>query len=309
MLNPAPKMEYVRGTQSLVEIQAQCWRRPGLIARELAWRWLFGIPALLLLSACVERLLVILSAAHTGIDEFSLQQPWMAAQITRASYHAILPTALDLARRVVPLLMVGWAIASGIGRAFVLRSLTPESRWRPVSLMLLQLLRIVALGLTVYVWFAMVRWAAARDIFRVAAGTEPSMVAFAAWLICLSIGSFIVWALWSWVLSIAAVLIVVEDRSLPSALAASLRQGPLTMKLVEVNLVLGIVKLALVVLAMVFSAIPLPFEAQMSGRALYIWWAAVGVWYLAVSDFFQVARLAAFVEFWQRSRGLRNNSG
>ena len=28
----------VRGTQSLLQIQAQCWRRPGLIARELAWR-------------------------------------------------------------------------------------------------------------------------------------------------------------------------------------------------------------------------------------------------------------------------------
>jgi hypothetical protein len=154
----------------------------------------------------------------------------------------------------------------------------------------------------------MVRWAAARDLFHLSTGAEPSMVAFAAWLICLSIGSFIVWALWSWVLSIASVLIVVENRRLPSALAASVRQGPLTMKLVEVNLVLGIVKLALIVLAMVFSAIPLPFEAQMSGRALYIWWAAVGVWYLAASDFFQVARLAAFVQFWQRSRRLRNNS-
>ena len=126
------------------------------------------------------------------------------------------------------------------------------------------------------------------------------MVAFAAWLICLSIGSFIVWALWSWVLSIAGVLIVVEGASLPSALAASVRQGPLTMKLVEINLVLGIVKLALIVLAMVFSAIPLPFETQMAGNALHIWWAAVGVWYLAASDFFQIARLAAFVEFWRR---------
>jgi hypothetical protein len=178
-----------------------------------------------------------------------------------------------------------------------------------VPLALLQLLRIVALALTVYVWFATVRWAAARDIFRVPAGTEPSMVAFAAWLICLSIGSFIVWALWSWVLSMASVLMVAGDQSLPSALTASVRQGPLTMKLVEINLVLGIVKLALIVLAMVFSAIPLPFEAQMSGKGLYIWWAAVGVWYLAASDFFQVARLAAFVEFWQRGRGLRNNSG
>jgi hypothetical protein len=302
-------MESVRGTQSLLQIQAQCWRRPGLIAGELAWRWLFGIPALLLLSVLSRRLLAILLAAHTGIDDFSLQQPVIAARIVRASYEAILPAALECARWAAPLLMIGWAIASGMGRAFVLRALAPGSRLRPMSLSLLQLLRIVALVLTVYVWFAMVRWAAGRDITHLPLGAVPSVVAFSAWLICLSIGSFIVWALWSWVLSIAGVLIVVENRSLPSALIASVRQGPLTIKLVEVNLVLGIVKLALVVLALVFSAIPLPFETQMTGNALYLWWAAVGIWYLAASDFFQVARLAAFIGFWKRGQELRNHSG
>jgi hypothetical protein len=291
--------EYVRGTQSLVQIQAQCWRRPRLIAIELAWRWVFGIPALLLLSVFARRLLATLFAAHTGLNDFSLEQPVMAAGIVRASYAAILP-ALEPARWVAPLLMVGWAVASGIGRAFVLRSLAPGSRLRPGTLSLLQLLRIVALALTVFAWFAMVRWAGRRDITHLPHGAQPSVVAFAAWLICLSIGSFIVWALWSWVLSIAGVLIVVEGRSLPSALAASVRQGPLTMKLVEINLVLGIVKMALIVLAMVFCAIPLPFETQMAGNALHVWWAAVGVWYLAASDFFQIARLAAFVEFWRR---------
>jgi hypothetical protein len=301
---PAAEVEYVRGTQSLVQIQAQCWRRPGLIARELAWRWIFGIPALLLLSACVRRLLANLFAAHTGLDEFSLQQPVMAAHIMRASYDAMLPAALGLVRWVAPLLIVGWAVASGVGRTFILRTLVPGSRFRPVPLSLLQLLRIVALALTIFVWFAMVRWAATRDVTHLPPGAEPSVVAFAAWVICLSIGSFIVWALWSWVLSIASVLVAAENRSLPSALAASVRLGSLTMKLVEVNLVLGIVKLALIVLAMVFSAIPLPFEAQMSGKALYIWWAAVGVWYLAASDFFQVTRLAAFVRFSQRGQKL-----
>jgi hypothetical protein len=293
--------KHVRGTQSLVQIQAQCWRRPGLIARELAWRWIFGIPALLLLSVCARRLLAIVFAAHTGVEDFSLQQPVMAAQIVRASSRAILPAGLELACWVAPLLMAGWAVASGVGRAFVLRALAPGSRLRVAPLCLLQLLRICALALSWWAWSAMLRWAAARTITHLPPGVEPSMVAFAAWLICLSLGSFIVWALWSWVLSLASVLIVVDNCSLLSALADSVRQGPLTMQLMEVNLVLGIVKLALIVLAMVFSAIPLPFEAQMSGTALYIWWAIVGIWYLAASDFFQVARLAAFVEFWRRS--------
>lgn len=294
----------MRGTQSLVQIQAQCWRRPRLIARELAWRWGYGIPALALLILCGQRLLAILFAANTGIEDFSLQRPLMAAQILRASYDAVAPAALALARSVAPLLMVGWAVASGLGRFFVLRALAPDSRPRPLPLMLLQLLRIVALALTGWAWFAMVRWAAGRDVFHVPAGVEPNLVGFAAWLIWLSIGSFVVWALWSWILSIAAILIAVEGRGLIAALAASVRQGPLTMKLIEVNLVLGIVKLALMVLAMVFSAVPLPFEAQMSGNALYVWWAVVGVLYLAASDIFQVARLAAFVDFWQRRKSL-----
>jgi hypothetical protein len=302
-------MDHVRGTQSLLQIQAQCWRRPGLIARELAWRWLFGIPALLLLCVCGRRLLAILFAAHTGIDDFSLQHPEVAAQIVRGSYEAIEPAAFKLARWVVPLLTVGWAIASGLGRAFVLQALAPGRRWRPVSLVVLQLLRVSALILSWWMWFVAVRCAAARNVTHLPAGGEPNIVAFAAWLICVSLGSFIVWALWSWLLSITGVLIVTEGCSLPAALAASVRLGPLTTQLIEINLVLGIAKLAIIVLAMVFSAIPLPFEAQMSGTGLYIWWVAVGVWYLAASDFFQVARLAAFVEFWQRRQSLRNNSG
>lgn len=298
-------MEPVRGTQSLVQIQAQCWRRPGLIARELAWRWIFGIPALLLLFFCARRLLTVLFAAHTGIDDFSLQQPVLAAEIVGASYRTILPTSLGLARWAAPLLMAGWAVASGIGRASLLRALVPHGRFRAASLCVLQLLRVCALVLSWCVWFALVRWAAARNVTQIPKGTEPNMVALAAWLICLSLASFIVWALWSWVLSIASVLVVADDRSVVSALRGSVRLGRLTTQLVEVNLVLGIVKLALIVLAMVFSAIPLPFEAQMNGTALYIWWAAVGVWYLAAADFFQVARLAAFVEFWQRGKSIR----
>jgi hypothetical protein len=37
----------------------------------------------------------------------------------------------------------------------------------------------------------------------------------------------------------------------------------------------------------------------MSGTALYLWWALVTILYLVANDFFQVARLAAFVNFWR----------
>ena len=92
---------------------------------------------------------------------------------------------------------------------------------------------------------------------------------------------------------------MLENRGVAAQPGAQSSPGPLTGKLVEVNLVLGIVRLALIVLAMVFSAIPLPFEADMTGTALYLWWALVTLLYFVASDFFQVARLAAFIQFWR----------
>jgi hypothetical protein len=295
-----------RSTQSLVAIQAELWRRPGLLARELAWRWLYGIPALLIMAHYAQQLLNLLLASNTGIEDFSLQQPAVAAQIIAASWHAIAPAALHIAAWLAPALMLGWAIASGIGRAIVLRAITSQPRLQIVPLTLLQLLRILALAAAWTLWFQAVRWAAHRTIISGAAlpTAEPDFVGFAAALISLSLGAFVLWALTSWILSIATVLVVAPNsnadrRSTASALAAAFRQGPLTMQLVEVNLVLGIVKLALIVLAMVFSAIPLPFETVMTGHALDAWWAFVAILYLAASDFFQVARLAAFHTFSQ----------
>jgi hypothetical protein len=84
------------------------------------------------------------------------------------------------------------------------------------------------------------------------------------------------WALVSWALSIAPLLMLLEGRSAHSALGQSLRLGKtFTGKLVEINLVMGIVKLALIVLAMVLSAAPLPFSDQLGPDALH-WIGAVG---------------------------------
>jgi len=50
---------------------------------------------------------------------------------------------------------------------------------------------------------------------------------------------------------------------------------------------------------MVFSATPLPFSSVMVGTPLYLWWAGVTLVYFAASDFFQLARLVAFIRFWR----------
>jgi hypothetical protein len=97
---------------------------------------------------------------------------------------------------------------------------------------------------------------------------------------------------------------LLERRSVLSSLRESLRLGKqFTGKLVEINLVMGIVNLALIVLAMVFSAAPLPFSDQLGSDALH--WISVAsvILYLVASDYFQVVRMKGFEEFWKLYRG------
>ena len=283
----------MRGTQSLVHICAFCWRHPGLLGWELLWRWGFGIPAAAILYHQGAR--IAASVSLNQESSLSLSDPLGAGQQLTVAAAALAPSLVRAALWLGPLLVVAWAVASGLGRSAVLQRLDPALRSAPLTLVLLQLLRISALVAVCAGWYRAISWAADATL----SGADPNLVAWSAWVICLSLGIFVLWALLSWIFSIATLLAMFEGTGVLGSLASSLRQGPLTAKLVEVNLVLGIVRLALIVLALVFSAIPLPFTADMTGAALYAWWALVTLLYLVAGDFFQVARLAAFVQFWR----------
>ena len=139
-------------------------------------------------------------------------------------------------------------------------------------MIVLQAAWLVLLAATFWGWFRCMQWAAATHI---SASGDPDLVGFAIWGIVLSLAFFTAWALLSWVLSIAPLLMLLEGRSVLSSLGQSLRLGKaFTGKLAEINLVMGIVKLALIVLAMVFSAAPLPFSDELGGSALHFVWAA-----------------------------------
>lgn len=296
----------VRGTQSLVHTFGECWSRPSLLARELAWRWLFGVPALLLLFYEGARIYAATNSRleATGIEQFSLQDPMRAAVIVSDAFAVLTSPVLHAAMWLLPLLAIGWATASGFGRNLVLRHYDRALPMKPLPLVMLQLLRIAALGGSFAGWFLAIHWAAGYSL----SGAEPNLVLYCALVIFLSLGIFTLWALLSWIFSVAPLLVLLEDRGIAASLYRSLRLGPLTSKLVEVNLVMGIVKLALIVLAMVFSATPLPFATVMQGSPLYIWWAIVTLLYMVASDFFQVARLVAFIQFWRLSREPQTSS-
>jgi hypothetical protein len=287
----------VRGTQSFVHILGECWRRPKLLALELLWRWLVAIPLFIVVG---QQLWHIYTAnapqiAASGIDSASLADPMGAAAAVAAIYAILAPPILTFLIWFVPLAIVIWAAASGIGRNAVLRAYDPTLPRRWGALVLLQLLRIVFLAASVIFWFASIRWSARVTL----TGDSPNLITYFALVICLSLAVFMLWAVVSWVFSIAPLIVLLENRSVASSLARSFRLGQLKGKLVEINLVMGIIKIALVVLAMVWSAIPLPFEAVVTGPSLYAWWTVGTILYCIASDFFQVARLVAFIQFWR----------
>ena len=296
----AGQHEHIRGTQSFLATIAECWKRPSLLGLELLWRWAFGIPAAAVLGWEAYRILSSVSLAGTGITHFSLIDTVTAAQILSATADVLLPPIREVARWLLPLLAVGWALASGYGRSLVLRRYDPSLRPAPWMMVGLQLLRIVVLGASVALWFAGLHWAAWNSL----SGPQPSLVLYFVQAIALSFGIFFFWALVSWVFSVAPLLALLEGTGIIASLRNSLRFGQgslrgLRSKLVEINLVLGVVKAALIVLAMVFCATPVPFKEEINGTSLYVWWALVSVWYCVASDFFQVARIIGFMEIWR----------
>ncbi|MHB8388623.1 MAG: hypothetical protein ACYDBH_03455 [Acidobacteriaceae bacterium] len=295
-----PHPASIRGTQSFLDTLAECWKRPSLLGLELLWRWGFGIPALALLSWEAYRILSSVSLAGTGIGHFSLIDSVTAAQIISAALDVLLPPVREVARWLLPLLALAWALASGFGRSLVLRKYDPTLRSAPWMMVVLQLLRIVVLGASVALWFVCLHWAAWSSL----SGPSPDLVVYFIKAIALSFAIFFFWAVVSWIFSIAPLLALLEHTGIVASLRNSLRFGHgslrgLRSKLVEINLVLGIVKAALVVLAMVSCATPVPFKEEINGTSLYVWWAMVTVAYLAASDFFQVARIIGFIDLWR----------
>jgi len=294
---PAP----LRGTQSLVTHMAWVFVRPMLTAIEVGWRWAFGIP---LLFICWNQGLQILAAyplESSGFNSLDAQNPWVAVVQLANVFAYYRQPVLAVLRWLVPAAALYWVIISAIGRNLVLKRMNPGLPFRPVQMIALQTGFLALLSTTFMAWFTSMRWAASTHI---SANGEPDLIGFAFWAIFLSLGFFTVWALLSWTLEIAPLLLLLERRSALSSLNQSLQLGKeFTSKLAEINLVMGIVKLSLIVLAMVFSAAPLPFSDELGGGALHIVWAASTIFYLVANDYFQVVRLKGFVEFWRTYRG------
>ena len=293
--------ERLRGTQSAVGQMGWVFARPSLTALEVAWRWLLGAPLLLVCWIQTQQILVALPPESAGLNNLNPQDPWVSVVRLADAWNLYQPHVMAVMRWLVPVAALAWVVISGLGRNLVLRRMEPRVPFRPGAMIVLQAAWLVVLGVTCWAWFRSVNWAAATHIGN---GAEPDLVGYTMWAVFLTLGFFTFWAVVSWAVSIAPLLVLLEGISPGAALVESMKLGkPFTSKLVEINLVMGIVKLALLVVAMVLSSVLIPFSAEVGAGALHLEWVIVSVVYFVASDYFQVVRLKGFIQFWKTFRG------
>jgi hypothetical protein len=295
----------VRGTQSFVHTLSACWKRPSLTALEVLWRWLYGIPALLVLRYEGLKILQETPVDWVALRSMTVLDPMGATTTLAKAMMALLPPVLSVALWLAPLLVVVWVVVSAVGRTVVMRRVDGRLHARVGTLIVLQAIRVVALLGSFLVWFWGMEWAAGVTVTGpIATGGEPNLVGYFALAIVGTLGLFMLWAVVSWALSVAPLLAMLRGLGVGGSLAAAFRVGPVRSKLVEINLVMGIVKIALIVLALVFSASPLPFESVTTPEFLFWWWLLVTGVYFVASDFFHVARQVAYLQLWRAYEGL-----
>jgi hypothetical protein len=230
----------------------------------------------------------------------SVLDPMGTAKTLTEAMLVLLPPVLQVTMWLGPVMVVVWVLVSSVGRTVVLRRVDGRLHARVGTLIVLQAVRVVALLGSFAVWFACMEWAAKVNVAGpIAVGGEPNLVGYFAMVIVGTLGLFSLWAIASWGLSVAPLLAMLRNVGVSKSFAAAFRLGPLKSKLMEINLVMGIVKIALIVLAMVLTACPLPFEAVATPEFMFWWWIGVSVIYFVASDFFHVARLVAYLELWR----------
>ena len=275
----------MRGTQSFVGVMAAVWKRPSLTGLELVWRWSFGLIAAAL----------IWFFAHDAVMTWVLKANNIGPILLRGQLVA--RGTADVLAQLWPLLggIAAWSIFAGIGRGIVLRRWNPSLKMRRGTAIVLAMLRAYTFAAVVALWFTLLVAIARNFIWTpMDRGLEPAYVPGFAMAVTATLLLFVFWASVSWILRVAPVLAMSRDLGVFESLRVAVRVGPLKSKFIEINLVMGIVKVALLVLALVFSACPLPFESVESATFLAWWWTGVGVLYLVASDYFHVVRAAAY---------------
>lgn len=294
-----------------------CWRRPRLWARELLWRSLYGVFALLLIALACWQIFhlvdsfLLLSVLHRITRTPDGQFMPSVENLSMLSLLASLlkPAILAVAKWLLPLFTLGWAVAFGFGRMSVLRAYDPELKRRAWALAGLQALRLLALAVLIALWWQGVAWAARSAVHYgySGSGLVGDLFGYFVWVSLFTLAALLVWTLINWLFpSVVCLLVLGRLKQFRAILPLPLRHyAPLT----QAGFGLALVRLALAGLSMLVSALPALLGILGTGWALYGWWIAVSLAYLVISAFWAVVRQGVWLDFQKSifSAGLSNS--
>jgi len=283
------------GRPSFVQAMVEVWRRPSLTGIEVAWRWVVCIPLLYAAYVALGSLNVGVQMLSSWFRTMTVFKPLESLDGLRQIGVALWPTVAPVATWFVPLFALVWVLAGTLGRTVLLRRYDPALKTRMPTYALLTLLRLSKLTAMLGTWVGC--WALALRVAVIvpaARHEDPNLVLLAAIVIGLTLLLFIAWSVTSWIVQLAPLISMARNVSVRKSIVMAIRAPKaLRSQLIETNLVMGIAKVALLVMAMVFSACPLPFASVETQEFLNYWWIGVGVWWLLASDYFHVVRNVA----------------
>lgn len=277
---------------------AGVFRRPAVIAAEIAWRWSFAVAAGALLLVAGMRFLNSLTVSDADLFALRSRVPQLIAEALVRIFQGSGPRLLRLILILTPAISLLWILAAAVGRVATLRVLLEDApvsftrRHDIRSLLGANLLRVLVtlLGFMATVGSAIVAGYAANIT------PEPSILLFNAVFLGLLFLASLCWSTLNWYFSLAPIFVVRDNRGTFAAVGEAVRLvrrrgGDFT----GVGLLYGLLKLFGIAVATVVSLVPLAFIAQWPWEITTVLLVAVTLAYFAFADLLYIARLASYV--------------
>jgi hypothetical protein len=280
-------------------------RMPSLLLAELAWRWSFGLAAMVLIGIGVREVQHAVTLSPTDELLLGSMQPMLMGEAWAHILRQTLPLLFKLAAILLPALSVMWVAAATLGRAVTIRRVldhfaassedaVAERKIRWGAMTALHAFRATVM-LAVFLGYLGAGVVASRFV-NIEEGKPPSLDA--AWVVFVMIFAVvvIVAAGLNWVLSLAPVFVVRDGRgtweSMGDAVKLFRERGSQLTAAATWN---GFLRFVGACVASVAGLFPLMLIGEVRGIVVWMLVGIITVMYCVISDWLLLARLASYV--------------
>jgi hypothetical protein len=275
-------------------------REPALLAMEVLWRWSFGLGLLGLSFFAYAHLRQAVLLSDADELAFASQDPFAIAEAAASVMTEALPLLLKTLAQISGVAAVLWIAAAALGRGFITRTLVrrfaagcdltlaPDApRW--TSFAILNFARVLMLLILVIGYFAGVLIAALVN------GPGQRLLASALIVFASLAAASVLWSYVNWVLSLAPIFLVRDALSPLDSIVAAIgfiRRN--YSRLAAVALWNSTWRGAAATIISIAGVCTAALHLTLSSWAITALLAVETLAYLAISDIFLLARLAAY---------------